>query len=352
MNSNPLLHRRVRAMLALGVGASVLAGCSSGSESEATSAAAGSEAECATLEGETISLVVPYEPGGGYDSYARLLAPYLEEEIGATIAVMNQPGAGGLRALNSLLTEEPDGTTIAIMNGVGAGGASIAGADGADFSLDEFTYIGRVASEPPLVVTSATGPYQTFDDVRDAKDFRWGSTGPGSEDYVTASVLSSVFEIDAEVVTGFSGSSETELAVLQGTIDGMSGNPGSRRQAVEEGEQTPVLLMGKEAPEWLSEDVPSVSDVDMTDAQAKLIDAHVALIEVGRPLVAPPGMDESTTTCLRDAMASAMENDELISKSEQQEREFNFLSGKEVDEQIQQVMEAPPEYRKLLETLY
>lgn len=266
---------------------------------------------------------------------------------------MNQPGAGGLRALNNLITEEPDGTTIAIMNGVGAGGASVAGADGASFSLDEFTYIGRVASEPPLVVTSGSGPYQAFDDLRDAKGFRWGSTGPGSEDYVTASVLTSVFELDAEVVTGFSGSGETELAVLQGTIDGMSGNPGSRRQAVEEGEQTAVLLMGKEAPEWLSEeDVPSVSEVDMTDAQEKIIDAHLALIEVGRPLVAPPGMDEGMTTCLRDAMASAMENDELISTSEQQERELNFLSGKEVDEQVQVIMDAPPEYRELLETLY
>ena len=182
----------------------------------------------------------------------------------------NSPGAGGLLALNNLLTEDPDGTTIAIMNGVGAGGASIAGAQGATFALDDFTYVGRVASEPPLVVTSATGPYQTFDDVREAEGFRWGSTGPGAEDYVTASVLSAVFDIDAEVVTGFPGSGETELAILQGNVDGMSGNPGSRRSAVEEGAQTPILLLGDEAPEWLSEDVPSVSEVDMTEKQAAI----------------------------------------------------------------------------------
>jgi tripartite-type tricarboxylate transporter receptor subunit TctC len=63
-------------------------------------------------------------------------------------------------------------------------------------------------------------------------------------------------------------------------------------------------------------------------------------------------MDEGMATCLRDAMASAMENDELISTSEEQERELNFLSGEEVDEQVQVIMDAPPEYRELLETLY
>jgi tripartite-type tricarboxylate transporter receptor subunit TctC len=341
------LRRSPWCLAALGIAAGVLAGCSSG---QGGPAAAGGG--CATLEGETISLVVPYEPGGGYDSYARLLAPYLEDELAATIAVENRPGAGGLLALNNLLTEEPDGTTIAIMNGVGAGGSSIAGADGAGFSLGDLTYVGRVASEPPLVVTSATGRYQTFDAVQSAQGFRWGSTGPGAEDYVTASVLSAVFDIDAEVVTGFPGSGETELAILQGNIDGMSGNPGSRRQAVEEGTQTPVLLMGAEAPAWLAADVPSVRDVDMTPEQASIIDAHLALIEIGRPLVGPPGMDPAMTTCLRDAMAAAMGNQELVAEAAEQERELSFISGDEVDALVQRVVDAPAAYRELLTTLY
>lgn len=352
MVSNVMLHRRSWSMMALslGVSATVLTGCAN--EPGSASGAAGGEEHCATLEGEKISLVVPYEPGGGYDSYARLLAPHLAEEIGASIAVINQPGAGGLLALNKVLTAKPDGTTLAIMNGVGAGGSSIAQAEGADFSLDEFTYIGRVVSEPPLIVTSATGAYQTFDDVREAKGFRWGSTGPGSEDYVTSSVLKTVFDIDGKVVTGFPGSSETELAMLQGSIDGMSGNPGSRRQAITQGEQTPVLLMGTEAPEWLSEEVPSVTELEMTEGQAEIIGAHLALIEIGRPLVAPSGMDETTTTCLREAMSAAMENEDLVTEAEQQERELGFLSGKDVDEQVQRLIDAPEEYRELLATLY
>jgi tripartite-type tricarboxylate transporter receptor subunit TctC len=340
-------RRGLTAVVALGVGAGVLAGCSSGAPAAGEALPA-----CSSLDGETVSLVVPYEPGGGYDSYARLLAPYLEEQTGATIAVQNQPGAGGLLALNNLLTENADGTTIAIMNGVGAGGSSLAGADGAQFSLDDFTYIGRVVSEPPLIVTSASGPYQTFEAVRAAPQFRWGSTGPGAEDYVTASLLTRVFDINAEVVTGFPGSGETELAILQGAVDGMSGNPGSRRQAIEEGTQTPVLRMGEESPSWLRADVPWVRDVPMNDEQRALIDAHLALIEIGRPLVGPPRMDEAASGCWREAMAAVMANPDLLAAAQQQERELAFLGGAELDGLVQRILGAPSQYRELLTGMY
>jgi tripartite-type tricarboxylate transporter receptor subunit TctC len=340
-------RRGVSVLVALGVGAGVLAGCGSSAP-----AAGDALPACSSLGGETVSLVVPYEPGGGYDSYARLLAPYLEEQTGATIAVQNRPGAGGLLALNNLLTERPDGTTIAIMNGVGAGGSSIAGAEGAQFSLGDFSYIGRVVSEPPLIVTNATGPYQTFEAVRAAAGFRWGSTGPGAEDYVTASILTRVFGIDAQIVTGFPGSGETELAILQGAIDGMSGNPGSRRQAIEEGTQTPVLRMGEEPPAWLTVNVPWVRDVPMTDEQLAIIDAHLALIEIGRPLVGPPGMEAVAISCWREAMTTVMANPDLLAAAQQQERELGFLSGQELDALVERIITAPPQYRELLATMY
>ncbi|NEK85943.1 hypothetical protein GCU60_09235 [Blastococcus saxobsidens] len=347
MNTAMPYRRSLRSLIALGVGAGVLSGCSSDSEP-----AASGGGDCASLEGETITIVVPYEPGGGYDSYTRLVAPYLEEEIGATIAVQNQPGAGGLLALNSLRAEDADGTKLAIMNGVGAGGSSIAGAEGADFALDDFTYIGRVASDPSLLVTSAAGEYQTFDDILAADEFRWGSTGPGAEDYVTSSLISAVFDIPGEVVTGFPGSGETELAVVQGSIDGMSGNLTSRRGAVEDGTQTPVLVVGEESPDWLSDDVPTVAELDTTEEQAELLDAHLALIELGRPFIGPPGMDEAATSCLRTAMAAAMENPELVQESEEQERELAFLPGDELEGLVQDLMDAPPAYSELLATLY
>ncbi len=136
-----------------------LSACGSGENDSATTEAAGEP--CAALEGKNITLVVPYSPGGGYESYARQIAPTLGEQIGATVVVENKPGAGGLLALNELLTADADGTTMAIMNGIGAGGASLADAPGASFELDQLSYIGRVAGDAQMIVSSGEGEYDT-----------------------------------------------------------------------------------------------------------------------------------------------------------------------------------------------
>jgi len=60
-----------------------------GTEPSGTAAAEGTGSACTDLEGSTITFVVPYDAGGGYDTYARLIAPALEEQIGATVVVEN-----------------------------------------------------------------------------------------------------------------------------------------------------------------------------------------------------------------------------------------------------------------------
>lgn len=349
-------RRTMHALAALGAGSLVLAGCA-GDGGSSSSSPAGTDAEsggspCAALEGETVTLVVPYSPGGGYDTYARLIAPYLEEELGATVVVENQDGAGGLLAINNLMTEEPDGTTIAIMNGQGSVAASLAGAQGAAFDVSELTFLGKVAGESPVFVVGAGSGYETWEDVLEASDFRFASAGPGAEDYINAQFLTRVFDLDAEVITGFPGSSEEELAVTAGDTDGMTGDPSSRRTAIESGDHIPIMVIGRERADFLPDDVPLITDVEATDEQRALIEPQVALMEVGRPLVAPPGMDEELTACLREAVAATVENPELVAEAEQQDRPINYLSGEELDELIQQILDSPEGYQELLTTFF
>lgn len=343
-----------RSLVALGVGAGLLAGCSSGASSDAAPGDEGAPggSACAALEGETVTLVVPYSPGGGYDTYARLIAPYLEEQLGATVVVENQDGAGGLLAINNLIAEEPDGTTIAIMNGQGGVAASLAGAPGAQFDVADLTFLGKVAGESPVAVTGATTGYGSWADILAADGFQWASTGPGAEDYINSSFLTGVFDLDAQVVAGFPGSSEAELAVTQGEADGMTGDPSSRRSAIENGDHVPVMVIGEQRPSWLSEDVPLISEIEATAEQAALVEPQVALMEVGRPLVAPPGMDAELTACYRDALATALEDPDLVAEAEQQERPINYLSGDDVEALVQRILDSPDEYRELLRTFF
>ncbi|MEO1017695.1 MAG: tripartite tricarboxylate transporter substrate binding protein, partial [Pseudomonadota bacterium] len=65
------------------------------------------EPSCTPLEGETIRWIVPYSPGGGYDTYSRLIEPVLERHLQAEIAMVNMPGAGGMLGAKSISAAEP-----------------------------------------------------------------------------------------------------------------------------------------------------------------------------------------------------------------------------------------------------
>ena len=69
-------------------------------------------------KGRQVNLIVGYGPGGGYDTYARLLARHFGRFIpgNPNVIVQNMPGAGSLRAVNYLYNVAPkDGATIAVM---------------------------------------------------------------------------------------------------------------------------------------------------------------------------------------------------------------------------------------------
>src|SRR5690606_31446550 len=140
---------------------------------------AGGGGGCAALEGETITLVVPFSPGGGFDTAARIVADPLGAELNAQVIVENRPGAGGLLAINRLVSGPADGSQIAIMNGTGAAASVLGEAEGASFALTDLAYIGRVATEDTVLVRAPDGVHRAWEDVLAAQDFRFGPTGPG-----------------------------------------------------------------------------------------------------------------------------------------------------------------------------
>src|SRR5262245_59861950 len=83
------------------------------------------DAEKAFYTGKTVRMIVGTGTGGGYDIFSRLIAPYLAKTLGTTVIVENQPGAGGLIALNRLFVAPPDGLQISLTNGTGAAFAQL-----------------------------------------------------------------------------------------------------------------------------------------------------------------------------------------------------------------------------------
>src|SRR5258708_18559242 len=128
-------------------------------------AARAQDAERAYFSGKTVRMVVGYGPGGGYDAYARMIAPHLSKVLGASVVVENQPGAGGLVALSRIATAAPDGLTMMIVNGTGAALSQLTEQVGVRYDLGQLGYLGTVSASPWMWLVGPGSPIKTQQDA-------------------------------------------------------------------------------------------------------------------------------------------------------------------------------------------
>jgi len=302
-------------------------------------------------EGETAAFVVAYGAGGGYDQIARLLAPYLEDELGATVVVENRPGAGGLLAANNLFAAEPDGLEFGFFSGQGIAGSVLGGAEGVNFELPEFSSVARVAADPRVLIVGAQTPYQTIEDVQAAEGLLFASAGPGGSDHIDATVLFPLLDIDGRIITGYEGGAETELAVTSGDAQLASGTVATAMTPIEAGDHRAVLIIGDDRVEELP-DVPAMLELDLDEDQRALAEAHIQLQDMGRLVWAPPGVPADCLAQLRGAFEAALGNPELLAEIEGAGLAVDHLSGEELRAVTESVLAAPPEYVSLLQQAF
>ena len=127
----------------------------------------------------TVRFIAGGGPGGGYDNYARLLAPHLAAALGTTVIVDNQPSAGGLAALNHIVATDTEGLQFIIMNGGGAVLSQLFNLPTVQYDLAKVNILGTVSSSPWLVLVKPDSPHASMADVVKAGGvLRWPATGP------------------------------------------------------------------------------------------------------------------------------------------------------------------------------
>lgn len=317
-----------------------------------TEAAEAGTAAASPLAGEVVTFVVGVGPGGGYDAYARLLAPFLAEELEAEVIVQNSPGAGGLLALNQLLAAEPNGQRIMLANGSGVAGSALAEAEGVEFELDDLAYIGRVYAGDKVVATGADSSFQTIEDLTGTGEpFRFGSSGPGASTYVEPTVLTALLDWNATIISGFAGSAEVNTALASGDVDGLMVDLDSELPLIEAGDARPLLIVGDDRAEAVP-DAPALLELELDPQQQELAESLLNLLELGRVVVAHPDTPPDLVEALDAAFGRILTDPEVLAAAEEQERPIEYLSGAEVVEVVDAIQDAPPEFLELLEAGY
>jgi tripartite-type tricarboxylate transporter receptor subunit TctC len=297
-------------------------------------------------KGKTVTYIVSTKPGGGYDTYARLIAEYMQKHLpGSTFVVKNMPGAGHLIGANSIYAAEPDGLTIGTFN-TGLIYNQLAGLDAVQFDLAKMSWIGKAASDPRVIVVAKGSPAKTIEDLRALKTpLNFATAGLGSAAYVETMILKNALNLPIKVMTGYDGNDD-QLAMRRGEIGGTVASRSSYEQFVDNGYGRFVAQIGGDPAS-----VPRLNAL-VTDPIAKKL---VALIrsqgEISRLTAGPPGMREDRLQALREAYRKALNDPELRKKAEQLGRPLDPAYGEDVRALVTEALDQPKETIKLLKDM-
>lgn len=292
-------------------------------------------------EGKTIRFIVGFSPGGGFDTYSRVIARHIGKHIpgNPTVIVENMAGAGSLITANYLYNQaKPDGLTIGhFIGGLVLG--QVLGNPGIKFDARKFEWIGAPAKlEGVFAFTNASG-FTNLDAWRKSKaPAKLGATGPGSETHDVPKILQAAVGLPLQVISGYKGTSDIRLAAENGEVDGMCTGWESVkvgwRKTLEDGKVTVVL----QALPAAHKDLPNVPlAIDL----AKTSEAR-ALIRVGihdqsavlRPYSLSPGTPKERVQMLRKAFQATIQDKEFLAETEKAKLDIDPVSGEDLEKTI------------------
>ena len=300
--------------------------------------AAGASAQAQSVadfyKGKNVTVYIGFSPGGTYDLFGRMVSRYIGKHIPGqpTVIASNMPGAGSLTATNWLYRAAPkDGTAMGIVSQTMAMDEALK-AKGVQYKAAEFNWIGRVTSNIEVHVISTKSKGVTFDGAKTA-EIPVASTGPGSPSDTYPKIMNDVLGTKFKIIRGFPGSTDGLLAIERGEVDGAltSWNTMKSTRMNWLTEKRAVLLVQyvtARSPEL--KDVPTLVEMATNDADKKLLTFAVSSADIGRAILAPPGLPADRVAALRTAFDAAMKDPELLAEVNKANLDFEPLGGAEL----------------------
>ncbi|MHA7263427.1 Bug family tripartite tricarboxylate transporter substrate binding protein [Arthrobacter sp. TMN-37] len=312
--SNTVPRRSTFTALAL---ASALALSACGSMTESTTAGGGEGAI------EKLNIVVPADPGGGWDQTGRAMQKDLQDnDLVETASVVNVGGAGGTNGLAQLATET-DPNTLMVMGYVMVGAVET---NNAANRIEDTTPIARMTDEPLVVVVPADSPYQTMQDLLDdieAKGQGVSITGgsAGGADHILAGMVLKEAGIAPDKLNyiPYSGGGESLAALLGNKVNAGISGVGEYAEQVEAGKLRALAVSGDEA-------APQLPEVETLSDQG--IDV---VLTNWRGVVAPGSIDEAQADKLTQLVTDLHETEAWKTTLKENNWSDAFLTGEEFD---------------------
>src|SRR5680860_1546926 len=202
---------------------------------------------------ETLQLMAPAAPGGGWDTTAREMQRVLEDNIvDQSVEVFNVEGAGGTIGLAQLVTDNAgDPHTLMVMGMVMIGAI---GTNQAEIGLESVTPIAGLTAEFEVIVVPADSEYQTLDDlmadfIADPGAISWAGGSAGGTDHILVGLIAQAAGIDPTLINyiPYSGGGEALAAILGGQVSAGVSGLGEWQDQIITGELRALAISGSAA---------------------------------------------------------------------------------------------------------
>ena len=317
--------------------------------------AASVSAQANFYQGKTVTVVVGSAPGGLYDLWGRLLARTMGKYIpgNPSMLVQNMPGAGSIVAANYLYgVAKPDGLTIGMFQ-THLYLMQLVGQSEVKFDVRRMNWLGSQEKGQMMLYIRADSPHKSIDDIVKAKEPpKCGGSGTADQTALLTRLLEETVGARFTRVLGYKGGSEVDLAMERGEVVcratritvHFSREPflswdkkGFDRHLVQAGSKRDARL-----PE-----VPTLFELmdkyKTSEVGRRLARVVLAGDELGRPMVAPPGVAADRVKVLRDAYAKALKDPDLIAEVQKSRLDMEPSSGEEIQTLYKELMDQPRE---------
>jgi tripartite-type tricarboxylate transporter receptor subunit TctC len=305
--------------------------------------------------GKSVTIIVGYSAGGGYDQYSRLLARHFGRHIPGhpNIVVQNMPGAASLTAVRYLANSAPKDGTAIVNYDPGLILESLAAPDKFNVKFSDYQFLGGMSREVTICYAWHSTGIRTWDDLMKRKEFLIGLTARGSAVYANGAALRKIFNAPIRQIAGYPGSNEQRLAVERGELEGACASWSAIPQDwIVNHKINPLARFGPIRPADMPAATPYVNDLASTQEQRDVLDILNAPGQLGRPYIMAQEVPRERVALLASAFAETLKDPLLLAEAQKQSLPIALFSAEESEKIIRTIYSASPDLIRKVRDVY
>ena len=321
---------KLRSFVSAALGASLLA---------VLPAPAVAESAAAFFQGKQARFYTMGSPGGGYDTYMRALIPHLEKKLGARMLPTNEPGAGGLIAVNRTVNAPADGLTILLVGGETLVTAQLYDAPGVNYDVRKLPWLARVSSEAKVALLGPKSPYASVADlVKSVTPVTWAGSSKidGNTDFTA--IMAHALGMKSKMIVGYKGTGDMNLAIQRGEVDGRVVSEESAALYGPSNGMRVVAVLARTRVEQFPDAPTLFESAELAPAQARLIDWRASIAGLGRLMVVTPGTPPERVDLLQKTLAEIIRDPAFVAEAKKLSLSANHAGADEVRATVEQAM--------------